>query len=122
MTTFDMPNRAAPVVSVSVWQCTQPTPGSLLVPKSAAPRFSEALLVVAAGGAERRMNAANSTVSPASPVTGSVASSGVALYWQPAAVARSLGKSSLETPCSTLYASPAKMSSDLFCAFQPKRV
>src|SRR5579862_3715468 len=35
---------------------------------------------------------------------------------------RSLGKSSLVMPISTLYASPANMSRDLFCAFQPNRV
>ena len=35
---------------------------------------------------------------------------------------RSWGNSSLVTPTSTLYASPEKMSSDLFCAFHPKRV
>jgi len=29
---------------------------------------------------------------------------------------------SFVTPCSTLYASPAKIDSDLFCAFQPNRV
>src|SRR2546426_12609420 len=34
---------------------------------------------------------------------------------------RSLWNSSLDTPCSTLYASPAKSSSDLFCAFHPNR-
>jgi hypothetical protein len=33
----------------------------------------------------------------------------------------SSAKSSFETPCSTLYASPAKIRSDFFCAFQPKR-
>jgi len=35
---------------------------------------------------------------------------------------RSFGKSSLVMPISTFSASPAKMSSDLFWAFQPKRV
>ena len=35
---------------------------------------------------------------------------------------RAVGKTSLVTPISTLYASPAKIVRDLFCAFQPKRV
>src|SRR5437879_8481225 len=34
----------------------------------------------------------------------------------------SFGKNSLVTPISTLYASPENSSSDLFCAFHPKRV
>src|SRR5579863_6248925 len=34
----------------------------------------------------------------------------------------SLGKFSLVTPISTLEAAPAKINSDLFCAFQPKRL
>jgi len=34
----------------------------------------------------------------------------------------SLGNNSLVTPISTLEASPANISNDLFCAFQPKRV
>src|SRR5579864_6585280 len=39
-----------------------------------------------------------------------------------AAIFFSLGKSSLVTPISTFDASPANISNDLFCAFQPKRV
>ncbi len=41
--------------------------------------------------------------------------------WHAASSSRSDWKSSLEMPISTLYASPEKISSDLFCAFQPKR-
>src|ERR1700686_494472 len=56
-----------------------------------------------------------------------VASSGVGLIRQPAGIfaggyPRSSGKSSLVTPISTLYASPANIKRDLFCAFQPNRV
>ena len=35
---------------------------------------------------------------------------------------RSLGNTRFVTPCSTLYASPAKTCRDLFCDFHPKRV
>src|SRR5437660_505897 len=57
-------------------------------------------------------------------VVKSVLSSGVGLMSKqparlPAPPSRSFGKLTLETPCSTLYASPEKISSDLFCAFQP---
>src|SRR5579872_4501022 len=51
-----------------------------------------------------------------------VLSSGVLLKTHPATADRSLGNNSLETPCSTFSASPEKIKSDLFCAFQPKRV
>src|SRR6266849_5293025 len=110
-----------PVVRVSVWHKAQP-----IRPKSRWPFWADGDCATGVGGAERRMKAANIAVSEA-PVAALfparlVESSGLGLYWQPAAVARSLGNTSFETPCSTLYASPAKMSSDLFCAFQPKRV
>src|SRR6476620_7578904 len=85
------------------------------------------------GGAARRMKAAKLITSPdislavpvVPPVLGlviCVASSGRRLKMQPACSDRSLPKPSLVTPCSTLYASIPKISSDLFCAFQPKRV
>ena len=92
----------------------------------------------AVGGASSRMNMANCTVSlsvPMAVVLKLVRSSGVALMrhctGSPTPVetppsspgsGRSCVKSSLLTPISTLYASPAKISSDLFCAFHPKRL
>src|SRR4029079_19522537 len=99
-----------------------PTCGSALVPNSFWPRFSDAVAVVGCGSDDRRMNAANIVVSAAPPVVVSVASSGFELNTQPETAERSLLNSSFDTPCSTLYASPANTSSDLFCAFQPNRV
>ena len=49
-------------------------------------------------------------------------SSGVALKEQPSVSSRSCGNSWFVMPISTLYASPANMRRDLFCAFHPKRV
>src|SRR5712692_3951672 len=127
-------NGEAAVVSVSEWQSTQPMPGSELVPNNARPWSSDDDAVVGVGGAKNRMNPAKLRTSddiwlavPVVPPGGSgltmlVESSGVGLNSQPGAVSRSFGKFSLDTPCSTLYASPAKMSKDLFCAFHPKRV
>ena len=51
-----------------------------------------------------------------------VKSSGDGLNTQPDTALRSFGNSSFEMPCSTLYASPAKISRLLFCAYHPKRV
>src|SRR5580698_833153 len=56
------------------------------------------------------------------PFSRFVASSGDPLKTQPGTALRSLGKFSFDPPCSTLSASPTKISRDLFCAFQPKRV
>src|SRR5260370_37636436 len=114
-------------VSDGVWQRAQ---RMLLI--RALPFTSEAEEVVGVGGAVIRMNAAKLTVSAAYAEAGLagalpltvmfVASSGVALKTQPGTAERSFMNTSLATPCSTLYASPAKMSNDLFCAFHPKRV
>src|ERR1700716_4004794 len=49
-------------------------------------------------------------------------SSGNSWTSQPFPGIRSLGKSSLVTPISTLAPSPENSSNDLFCAFQPNRV
>ena len=46
---------------------------------------------------------------------------GTIANWQLGVSSRSLWKSSLVMPISTLYASPEKRVSDLFWAFQPKR-
>src|SRR5277367_4220406 len=126
-------NGEAAVVSDVEWQSAQPTRLNRL-----APFCVDAVGDAGVGGAERRMNAAKFTtsddISEAVPnivpklelvllaLIRFVASSGVELNTQPATAARSFGNSSLDTPCSTLYASPEKMSNDLFCAFQPKRV
>src|SRR5262252_1548097 len=46
---------------------------------------------------------------------------GTVVPWHAGSSLRSVGKMSLLIPISTLYASAEKSSSDLFCAFQPKR-
>ncbi len=91
------------------------------------------------GGAGIRINNANLITSldvPRFVALKCVMSSGVALMRQFAGrpkppvpslpsspgSGRSCVNASLLTPCSTLYASPAKITSDLFCAFQPKRL
>src|SRR5258708_39862932 len=106
----------AAVVSEGLWHNAQP-----MVLNNALPFNSEALAVVGAGGAARRMKIAKLATSEDPPETAAW-SSGVGLKTQPGTPPRSFGKISFETPCSTLYASPAKISRDLFCAFQPKRV
>src|ERR1700746_1039229 len=116
-----------PVGSVDEGQRRQP-----IDQNGAAPFCVDEPAAAGVGGAERRANSAKLTASPdiseAVPVvpplsfTVCVLSSGVALNTQPGTALRSFGNSSFATPISTLYASPEKMSSDLFCAFQPKRV
>src|SRR6185295_15575442 len=117
-------NGDGPVVSDGVWQSPQPTDMN-----TARPAVVVALGSAGDGGARKRMNAANSTVSPeaSAGVPEStpwllVWSSGDPLNTQPGTADRSLVKFSFETPCSTLYASPAKIISDLFCAFHPNFV
>src|SRR5580765_2893281 len=83
-------------------------------------------LVDGAGDARNRMKLANFS-GPPSPsakvaAVGFVTSLGTVANWQLGVSSRSCGKSSLLMPCSTLYASPAKMRRDLFCAFQPNLV
>ncbi len=90
------------------------------------------------GGASSRLNAAKFTTSDdiseavpidvpafgllAFPLRRGVASSGDPLNTQPVTALRSFGNTSFDTPCSTLYASPTNISSDLFWAFHPNRV
>src|SRR5690349_7661063 len=78
-----------------------------------------------AGGAKKRWKIAKREIAViASAGAGASVlneSFGTVADWQLASSLRSVGKSSLDTPISTLYASPEKSSSDLFCAFQPKR-
>src|SRR5579859_339509 len=101
-------NGDSPVVSEEEWHRTQP-----ILLNNTWPFSSEAVCVVGVGGAVRRMNAAKFTVSddifeavPVSPSSSGlvmlVESSGVPLNTQPETAARSLGNSSLATPCSTL--------------------
>ena len=47
---------------------------------------------------------------------------GTGAYWQVGLSSRSFWKSSLLIPISLLYASPANISRDWFCAFQPNLV
>src|ERR1043165_296840 len=107
----------AAVVRLREWQCTQPT-----LSNSAEPRVAAADKGAGVGGADRRMKFANCTMSEVPPSLVEIGSSGVGLKTQPGTAERSLVKPSLLTPCSTLYASPAKKVSDLFCAFQPNLV
>src|SRR5579884_1642144 len=95
-----------PVVSEGVWHRAQP-----MLLKRFEPFCAEADIGAGVGGAESRMKAAKFTVSDEKSeaglpllvlLTSGVTSSGVALNTQPETAARSLGKSSFETPCSTL--------------------
>src|SRR5580704_17112421 len=119
-------------VSEVEWHSAHPT-----LVNTACPLVSEVELVVGAGGANNRANAAKlitcderveavgGPLAVGRPCGGPrrlVESSGVALNTQPATADRSFGNASFDTPCSTLYASPEKISSDLFCAFQPNLV
>src|SRR5215469_1304432 len=115
------------VVSEGVWQCAHP-----IRTKTARPFTVEGVSGAGIGGASIRMKFAKASISeitaglwlePAGElgVKFSV-SSGVGLKIHPAVSSRSWEKSWFVTPISTLYASPANISSDLFCAFQPKRV
>src|ERR1700722_11325881 len=117
----------AAVVSDVEWHSAHPTLLNKLLPFGAADACG-----AGCGGADNRAKIAKFTTSDdmvdAVPngrrVFGSrstVESSGVALKTQPGTAERSFGNISFETPCSTLYASPANTSSDLFCAFQPNR-
>src|SRR5262249_55452549 len=102
--TFDMPvNGDAPVLSVGVWHRAQP-----MLLNNAWPFCAEVESGAGIGGDDRRMKMANILVSELalplseSPGGTGVLSSGVPLNTQPGTAARSLGKFSLETPCSTL--------------------
>src|SRR5579859_27310 len=91
------------VVSEDEWHKTQP-----ILLNNAWPFDAEADNGAGVGGAVRRMKMAKLVTSefalPVSERSGGVGvvSSGVALNTQPGTAARSLGKPSLETPCSTL--------------------
>src|SRR5262245_59708390 len=113
------------VVNDGVWHCEQPILLNVARPFliDVAP---PGMVSDGVGGARNRMKNAN-LVGPLMASAGSVASVSVVSFgtvanWQVGSSSRSWMKSSLEIPCSTLYASPAKMRSDLFCAFQPNRV
>ena len=113
------------VVNEGVWQWTQP-----ILAKVTRPFSLDG--VASAGGASIRMKLAKASMSEMTAVfeAPGVAgvgvklsvSSGVALKRQPDVSSRSCGNSWLVIPISTLYASPANMRRDLFCAFHPKRV
>src|SRR5437762_11758416 len=78
------------------------------------------------GGARKRWKKANFSTpfSPAGVVVTvvSVKSLGTVANWQAGLVSRSLWNTSFEIPISTLYASPEKISRDLFWAFHPNLV
>src|SRR6478735_8080661 len=116
------------VFRVSEWHSTQPT---LL--NRVWPFVADGVNATGTGTALSRMKAAKFTCSEeiwlaSSPAVGPggmircVVSSGVTLNTHPRMALRSLENTSLAMPCSTLEASPEKISRDLFCAFQPKRV
>src|SRR5436305_743758 len=106
-------NGDLPVVIVGVWQSEQPVETN-----SAAPFWVELVDVPGVGGADRRLNRAKFMVSD--PISAAVPtlvptfgllglsfrkrveSSGELLKTQPATALRSLGNTSLDTPCSTL--------------------
>src|SRR5581483_609519 len=106
-------NCDAPVVREGEWQSAQP-----ILLNKLAPFWVEGVGEAGVGGAESRIKAAKFTVSDdISEIVPSVdpklgllwfplrillASSGVGLNRQPATAERSLGNTSLETPCSTL--------------------
>src|ERR1700678_1478604 len=106
-------NGEAPVVRVGEWHRLQP-----IALNTVAPFRIDAVDGAGVGGALRRENAAKFTtsdaISDAVPIvvptlgllgfafTTFVESSGDPLNTQPATALRSLGKFSLETPCSTL--------------------
>src|SRR5215510_11038915 len=88
------------VCKVRLWHRAHP-----MASNKADPRAADGLIDVGVGGADSRMKAAKLTVSeglvvPPAPML--LESSGVGLKTQPGTADRSLGKSSLDTPCSTL--------------------
>src|SRR6516162_2973537 len=101
-----------------------------IVAKVARPCSLDGVGAAGAGGASIRTKLANATMSeitagfevPEVVVVKLSVSLGVGTNRQPGVSSRSCGNSWLEMPISTLYASPANISRDLFCAFQPKRV
>src|SRR5580692_9082678 len=77
------------------------------------------------GGARKRIKAEKTVTSSYSAVPVKLKlkmSCGLAVGEQLGVSSRSLGNTRLVMPISTLYASPEKVVSDLFCAFHPKRV
>jgi hypothetical protein len=89
--------------------------------------------IAGVGGASKRMNRAklvvsgllSDTVLPlliASTVLTVSSGRGLGEHCGEALEFRLLGNKSLVTPSSTLYASPANISMDMFCAFHPNRV
>ena len=111
----------APVVKVGVWQWAQP-----ISTNSRDTRFTVLSLGPRAGGARNIMKLAklvgsSNTAASVSPPMWKV-SLGGADGEQLGVSSRSVGNRKFVMPISTLYASPAKISSDLFCAFQPKRL
>src|SRR5215467_3996986 len=113
-----------PVVNDGVWHSAQPMLLNSCLPFEidVAP---PGVVVEGVGGASKRMNNANFSMSvvASSAVVASmlVVSLGVVANWQFAVSSRSVWKMSFVMPISTLYASAENSISDLFCAFQPNR-
>src|SRR5258705_13678536 len=109
---------------LGVWHSAQPVLANVSRPRlieSAPPGLS----AEGVGGARKRMNSVKRSIelSTAAGVAPSRVASllGTVATLQASVSSRSVGKAPLVMPISTLYASPEKISSDLFCAFQPKR-
>src|SRR5205085_9280383 len=113
-----------PVESVGVWHSAHPA-----AVNASRPRPIDAdppgMFIDGFGGARKRMKDANrsTALTVCVPTVASVlvTSFGVVTSWQAPVSSRSVWNSSLVMPISTLYASPENNSTDLFCAFQPKR-
>ena len=113
------------MLSVGVWHSAQPTALEVNNVRPAVMDAAETAPneLTGAGGARKRIKLTKFTTPLLVSCDPSVVrSSGVPLNWHAAVSSRSWGNDSLVTPCSTLYASAAKIMRDLFWAFQPKRV
>src|ERR1700758_538393 len=115
-----------PVVSEGVWQWAQPT-----FVKVARPFTVDGVSGAGVGGANMRMKLEKASMSEMTAGLEVAATVGVvvkvsvafglAVKRQAGLSSLSCGNSSFEIPISTLYASLANKSRDLFCAFHPKR-
>src|SRR5258708_3718866 len=116
--------RGPPVVQEGVWHSAQPTSTNFCLPfaMDVAPPGESG---EGCGASRKRMKNANFSIALITSVgvvaSVLVTSFGTAANWQAGFSSRSVWNSSLVMPISTLYASPEKRSSDLFCAFQPNR-
>src|SRR5215471_11356333 len=107
-------------MKLGVWQIPQP-----IWSNTALPLVVDAVAGAGIGGAESRMKLVNNWIAGVASAAVTAArlnpSFGVVAPWQAGSSLRSVGKMSLLIPISTLYASAANSSADLFCAFHPNR-